>query len=167
MVFDADRNYTISGSGVWSGSGALTKNSSGTLFINTTNSSYTGAIALNSGAIVLGQGANVGSGALTLNSGTLFGLAVNGNTFPANSVFIAAGQIGTITNTGVANGLSGAISSGDSTSVLNLPNSLSFTAASASQFNGFTGAINIGGTLRFSANSSGNTFCSLNPTWLV
>jgi hypothetical protein len=46
--------------------------------------------------------------------------------FPANPVFIPAGQIGTITNTGVANGLSGAISSGDSTSVLNLPNSLSF-----------------------------------------
>jgi autotransporter-associated beta strand protein len=51
--------------------------------------------------------------------------------------------------------------------VLNLPNSLSFTATSASQFNGFTGTINIGGTLRFSANSSGNTYGSLNPTWVV
>jgi autotransporter-associated beta strand protein len=169
IVFDADRNYTISGSGAWSGSGALTKNGSGVVFINTTNSSYTGAIALNSGAIVLGQSASVGSGTLTLNSGTLFGLAVNGGTFPANPVFIPGGQTGTITNTGIANGMGGAISSGDSTSVLNLPTGLSFTATSASQFNGFTGTITInpGATLRFSANSSGNTYGSLNPNWIV
>jgi hypothetical protein len=34
MVFDADRNYTISGSGVWTGSGAHDKRRSGTLFVN-------------------------------------------------------------------------------------------------------------------------------------
>jgi autotransporter-associated beta strand protein len=65
--------------------------------------------------------------------------------------------------------VNGNVISGNNASVLNISSGVSFGATNTAQFDSFTGTINVlpGGTLRFSPNSSGNTYGSLNPTFAV
>jgi len=167
IYFNDTQNYTLSGVGSLSGSATLSKTGAGALFVNTTNSGYSGSVVLNGGSLVLGSGASVGSGNLTIDNGAILGLSANNAIYPANPVTVAAGQSGTITNVGIGNGFSGAFSSGDTNSLLNLLSSMSFEGTDTSQFNGFRGTINIvaGSTLRFVATS--NTIGSLNPSWII
>ena len=152
------------------GSGTLVKDAAGTLTINSTNSSYAGNVVIATGAITLGTGAALNTGSLTLsNSGTFnFPPSSPSYAYPG-AVIVPAGQVGTISSPGLANSLSGNLSSGNSNSVLNLSSGVSFGGTTTAQFDSFTGTINIlaGGTLRFSPNSSGNTYGSLNPTFAV
>ena len=170
MLFDIDKNYTLVGNGSFSGSGSFSKTGTGTLLIATTNSGYTGSINVSGGTLALSNGASMGSGVLTLNSGTTVSLPPSGGAaFISGPVNIPAGQSATIATAATGNGVNGNVSSGDNTSVLNLSGSVGFTGTSSSQFNGFTGTINIpsGSTLRFSAGSGNNTFGSLNPNFII
>jgi autotransporter-associated beta strand protein len=167
VFFQATQNYTLSGAGALSGSGPFTKSGSGTLFVNTTNSTYSGALGLNSGSLVLGSGSSLGTGTLTLNSGTILGLSANNTIYPANPVVVSAGQTGTITNVGIGNSFSGTFSSGDSNSVLNLFSSMSFAGSDTNQFNGFTGTINIATGAGMRLVATGGTLGSFNPQWVI
>jgi autotransporter-associated beta strand protein len=167
LVTNNSLAYTLGGSGALTGSGTLTKAGSGTLTISTTNSSYTGNIFLTGGATWASVGANLGSGTLNISGGASFNLpSGEGLALP---IFIPAGQTGTVYSAGLGNSVSGVISCGDSNSVLNLSSGVSFSGTSSSQFDNFTGTINIpvGGSLRYSPNASGNTYGSLNSTLVI
>ncbi len=155
---------------VITGSGTLLKQSAGTLTITTTNSGFSGNVTIAGGAIALGTGAALNTGSLTLsNNGTFnFPPSSPSYAYPGN-VIVAAGQSGTIYSPGLANSLSGNLSSGNTNSVLYISSGVSFGGTTSTQFDSFTGTINIlsGGTLRFSPNSSGNTYGSLNTTFAV
>jgi len=155
---------------VLSGSGTLVKQSAGTLTINSTNTGYGGNVLIGGGAITLGIGAALNTGSLTLSNGGTFNLPPSTPSYAyPGSIIVPANQTGTISSPGLANSLGGNLSSGNSSSVLNLSSGVSFGATATSQFDSFTGTINVlpGGTLRFSANSSGNTYGSLNPTFAI
>jgi autotransporter-associated beta strand protein len=155
---------------VMSGGGTLVKEASGTLTINTTNSGYSGNVIIAGGAITLGTGAALNTGSLTLSNGGTFNFPPSSPSYayPGN-VIVPASQSGTIFSPGLANTVSSNLSSGNSSSVLYLSSGVSFGGTTSSQFDSFTGTINVlaGGTLRFSPNSSGNTYGSLNPTFAV
>jgi autotransporter-associated beta strand protein len=161
--------YTFGGSGALSGFGTLTKTGSGTLTINTTNSSYTGNIILTNGTLALGGSASLGTGAMTIGAGATFSLPANGNSVAVNrAITVSAGQMANITSGVLANTLGSALISGNSSSTLNLSGGMSFSGADSSQFDGFTGTINLqsGATLRFSTGNS-NTYSSFNPTFII
>ena len=169
-----NKNYTISSTataGVFTGSGPLVKNGSGTLTVATTNSSYTGSITVNGGTLSLGNGSNpIGTGTLTLNNGTTFSLPSSGTAFPNNPIFIPAGASATNTSAATGNGIGGNISSGDNTSILTIANGNTTSYSGGSQqFGSFLGTVTIAAstTLRFSANSSANNFGGTNATWIV
>jgi autotransporter-associated beta strand protein len=160
--------YSLNGSGTLTGSGTLAKSGPGTLTVSTTNSSFTGNILLTGGTLTVGgNGASLGTGILNLSGGATFSLG-SGSSF-TGPIYVPAGQSGTLNSGALGNNFSGTISSGDATSVLNLSGSDSFGGTSPAQFDGFTGTINLqaGATLRFSPNSSGNTYGSLNPTFII
>jgi len=116
--------------------GTLTKSGTSTLTVNTVNTGF-GSIALNAGTITLGNGASLGSGTLTMSNGTSFVLSSGGTTFPANPIFVPAGASVNISGSGaLGNGISGTISSGDSTSVINITSTVSFNATTT-QFDSF------------------------------
>lgn len=167
LVTNNSLAYWFTGGGALTGSGTLTKSGPGTLTISTTNSAYTGNILLTGGATWASVGANLGSGTLNISGGASFNLPSGEGL--AQPIFIPAGQSGTLYSGGLGNSVGGNISSGDSTSVLNLSSGVSFSATSSSQFDNFTGTINIpaGATLRYSPNSSGNTYGSLNSTLVI
>jgi len=170
ILFNDSQNYTLVGSSAFSGSGTLSKTGNGTLLIGTTNSGYTGNINVSGGTLALSNGASMGSGTITLSGGAAISLPPSGGaTFITGAVSIPAGENVTIKTATTGNGVSGNVSSGDNTSVLNLNGSVGFTGTSSSQFDGFTGTVNIpsGSTLRFSANSGNNTFGSLNPNFII
>ena len=166
----ASNNYTFSGAGTLSGLGTLTKSGSGTLTIGTTNSLYSGNVFVNGGTLALTSGSSLGSANVNLNSGGIFNLLSGSpSVFFGGSVSVSAGQSGTLASGQLANGFSGSVASGDAASTLNLSGSASFSGTSTAQLDGFTGTINIlsGSTLRFSANSSGNNYGSLNPAFVI
>jgi fibronectin-binding autotransporter adhesin len=84
-------------------------------------------------------------------------------------VAIPANQNGTLSSGALGNGFSGNIVSGNAASVLYLSGGVSFSGTTSAQFDGFTGTINIspGATLRFSADTTGKTFGSLAPTFVI
>ena len=169
IIVNAANNYTFSGAGALSGSGTLTKTGLGTLNINTTNSAFAGGLNVSGGTLTLGLGANLGSGSLTLGGGATLNLA-GSLQFAGNPIHVPAGQTGTVTSSGgLGNGFSGPFSSGGSSSVLNVSSGVSFSGRDSAQFDGFNGTIQIqpGATLRFSSDSSGNTYGSLNPTFVI
>jgi len=171
IFFNDNQNYNVGGSGSWSGSSALSKTGTGTLTISTTNSSYSGSLTVNGGALIVGQSASVGSGNFTLSGGATLATSLGGAlvTVPG-AINVAASDSATLSASGqLGNGYSGNLSSGDTNSVLNLSGGVSFNGTATSQFSGFTGTVNIpsGATLRFSLASSGNTFGSLNPNFII
>jgi autotransporter-associated beta strand protein len=162
--------YTFGGSGALIGSAPLTKSGAGTLTICTTNSAYTGAISVTGGTLALSNSLAAGAGALSLSGGGIFSLLESSSLFVySGAISVAAGQSATLNSGALGNNFSGNLSSGSSASVLYLAGGDSFGGTSSSQFDGFTGTINIepGATLRFSPNSSGNTYGSLNPTLVI
>jgi autotransporter-associated beta strand protein len=170
ITVSAATGRTFSGAGALTGSGPLTKSGAGTLTILTTNSSFNGHVALTGGAITLGAGASLNTGNLTLSGGSTFNFPPSTPAyFYGGTITVLASQSGTIYSPGLGNGVNGNLVSGNNNSVLYLSSGVSFGGTTASQFDGFTGTINIlpGATLRFSANSSGNTFGSLNPTFVI
>ena len=169
ITVNAAQNYTFGGAGALAGGGPLTKMGSGTLSLATSNTNYAGAINLYGGAIAPGVAGALGNGALTISNGATLVLPANGSVFLGGSLTIPANTAGTITSSALANGFSGKLYSGNAASVLNLSGGVSFSGTSSAQFDGFTGTINIasGATLRYSPNSSGNTFGSANPALVI
>ncbi len=168
ITVNAANSYTFNGPGTLTGSGPLNKGGSGTLNLNTTNSAFAGAIHVSGGTLTLGAGASLGSGALTLDGGGTMNLA-GSLQFSGNSIYVPAGQTGTVTSGGgLGNGFSGPFGSG-SNSVLNVSSGVSFSGTDSAQFDGFAGTVHIqpGATFRFSSDSSGNTYGSLTPTFLI
>ena len=167
LVTNNSLAYGFTGSGALTGSGTLTKSGLGTLTISTTNSAYTGNLLLTGGATWASVGANLGSGTISISGGASFNLPSGEGL--SQPIFIPAGQPGTLYSAGLGNSVGGNISSGDSNSVLNLSSGVSFSGTSSSQFDNFTGTINIpaGGSLRYSPNASGNTYGSLNSTLVI
>ncbi len=170
ILFNDNQNYTLAGNNALSGSGSLSKTGTGTLLINTTNSGFSGAISLNGGMLLLVSGASYGSGIISLAGGGVFGVlgggvgsVVNGN------ISVAARDSATLYSGQLATTFGGALSCPDTTSLLTLSNGVSFSGTSSSQFDGFLGTVSIpsGSTLRFSANSSKNTYGSLNPNFII
>ena len=161
---------TFAGVGSLTGSGTLTKSGAGTLTLGTTNGTYTGNIFLAGGALSLTAGATLGAGNLTLSGGGTLNLPPSSPSYSyAGTISVPAGQSGTIYSPGLANVLNGSLVSGGTNSVLYLSSGVSFGGTTASQFDSFNGTIHIlaGATLRFSSDSTGNTFGSLNPTFVI
>jgi fibronectin-binding autotransporter adhesin len=116
----------------------------------------------------LGYAASLGTGTVNLSGGALLNLA-GSLIYPGNTLNVPAGQNGTLGSTGGGgNGWNGSLA-GAANSVLNISNFVSFSGTTSSQFDSFTGTIHIlpGATLRFSQNSSGNTYGSLNPAFVI
>ena len=134
------------------------------------NSAYAGKIYLSGGTLALNGGTSIGSGALVISNNATFALPGSGSSvFIGGAVSVPAGQTANITSGVLSSGFSGNFSSGNSNVVLNLSGGMSFSGTTSAQFDGFTGTINLqpGAELRYSANSSGNTFGSLNPTLVI
>jgi autotransporter-associated beta strand protein len=157
-------------SSVFAGSGTLLKQAAGTLTITSTNNSYSGNVIIGGGAITLTTGAVLNTGSLTLSNGGTFNFPPSSPAyFYPGSITVPANQSGTIFSPGLGNGVNGNLISGNSSSVLNISSGVSFGATTTAQFDNFSGTINIlaGGELRFSPNSSGNTYGSLNPLFVI
>jgi autotransporter-associated beta strand protein len=169
IFFNHSLNYTLSGSGAISGSGPFSKSGSGTLTIATTNTGFSGSINVAGGSLSLNTGTSMGSGAVTINDGATLSLASGSSAINIpGSITVPVGAVATINSGYVANGGYGNFISGDSTSVLNLVGNQSLGGANTNQFNSFKGTINISsGSIRFSTASSGNTFGSLNPNFII
>ena len=156
-----NKSYTISPTapaGLVIGSGPLIKNGSGTLTVATTNTTYTGAIALNGGTLSMGGGSSVGTGPITMNSGVTIQLPNSGASVSmANPITIPAAASVTFSTTALGNGIGGNITSGDSASIINISGSVSFSSTTR-QFDPFNGTVNVpsGATFRFSNTSGGN-----------
>jgi autotransporter-associated beta strand protein len=168
VTINAANNYTFNGPGALAGDGVLTKSGTGLLTVNTTNSAFAGPITISGGTVTLGAGANLGSGQLTLGGGATLNLA-GSLQFVGNTIHVSGGQTGTVTSSGgLGNGFSGRFTSG-SNGVLRVTSGVSFSGTDSAQFDGFTGTVQIqpGATFRFSANSSGNTYGSLNPAFVI
>jgi autotransporter-associated beta strand protein len=168
IYVNADQAYTFGGSGSLAGSGTFTKTGSGTLTVATTNSGFSGGVNVSGGTLALNNGASLGSGPVTLND-AIVSLAGGHTATYISSVTVPAGQTGTIASGYIANGCSGNFTGGDVSSVLNLDGSQSLSGTSTSQLDGFPGTINIfpGSAVRFSASSSGHTYGSLKPNFII
>ena len=169
ITVNATQNYAFGGTGALAGGGPLTKLGSGALSLATANTNYGGAINLYGGTLAPGVAGALGNGALTISNGATLALPANGSVFFGGSLTVPANTTGTISSGALANGLSGKLYSGQSASVLNITGGVSFGGTSSAQFDNFTGTINIaaGASLRYSPNSSGITFGSVNPTMII
>ena len=169
ILFNDNQNYTLAGSGALSGSGSFSKTGTGTVTVGTTNSGFTGSINLGGGTLLLNTGTSIGSGAITLSGGSTLSLGGGSAAISIpGAITVPAGENVNINSGYVANGGYGNFVSGDSTSVLNFNGSQSFGGANSSQFNSFNGTIYIAsGSIRFSTASSGNTFGSLTPNFII
>ncbi len=171
LVSNNSLTYTFGGSGSLTGSSPLTKAGSGTLNLNTTNSSFTGNIMLTGGTLnMVAAGSSLGSGNMSISGNATFKLPPSSPAyFYAGTITVPAAQTGTIYSPGLGNGVTGKLVSGNTNSMLCISSGVSFSGTDSSQMDSFTGTINIlsGGTLRFSPNTSGNTYGSLNPTFII
>ena len=171
LVTNNSLTYTLGGTGALTGSATLTKAGSGTLYLTTTNSSFTGNIVLTGGTLNMGAaGSSLGSANMSISGGATFVLPPTSPAyFYGGTITVPAGQTGTVTAPGLADGISGKLVSGSTNSVLYISSGVSFSGTDSSQFDGFTGTINIlsGATLRYSPDSTGNTYGSLAPTFVV
>jgi autotransporter-associated beta strand protein len=164
--------YTFGGPGGLAGPGTFTKTGPGTLNMNLTNTSFTGNVLVSGGTLVMGiAGSVLTTGKLLLSNGGTFNLPPTSPlayTFTGD-IIVPAGQSGTIYSPGLANRLDGNIISGNNNSVLNISSGVSFGGTNSAQFDNFNGVIHVrsGASLRFSAPSSGNTYGSLNPTFII
>ena len=169
IVVNASQNYTFSGS-PFTGSGSLTKLGNSTLTLANANTAWTGNLNIFAGTLSAAAGSNLGNGTMTISNGATFALPSSApSVFFGGNVMIPANTSGTINSGALGNGISGTIFSGNSGSILNLVNGVSFSGTTSAQFDNFTGTINIqsGGSLRFSSNTSGNTYGSLSPTFVI
>jgi autotransporter-associated beta strand protein len=170
VLVNASKNFTFAGGGALTGSGSFTKRGTGTLTIATTNSAFTGSLDIGGGTLALNTGTSMGSGAVALSDGATLSLA-NGNSpiSVPGAITVAAGDTVTIASGYIANVWSGTLIGKDSSTVLNLNGNQSLGGTSTAQFNGFPGTVNIfaGSNIRFSANSSGNTYGSTNPLFVI
>jgi autotransporter-associated beta strand protein len=91
------KSYTLSGSAGIAGTAYLTKNGSGALVLNTTNS-YSGGSVLSGGTVTLGNGSALGSGNVRLTAGVL---DINGATV-TNAIALEGG---TVTDNGTLSGV--------------------------------------------------------------
>ncbi len=171
LVTNNSLTYTLGGSGALTGSATLTKTGPGLLNLNTTNSNYSGNIVLAGGSLYMAStGSSLGSANMSISGGATFSLPPTAQAYFYNgTITVPAGQTGTITAPGLADGIGGKLVSGNTNSVLCISSGVSFTNVDSSQFDSFSGTINIlpGATLRYSPNSSGNTYGSLVPTFLI
>lgn len=168
LLVNAANAYTFNGPGALAGSGSLSKLGAGALNINTTNNAFTGPITIAGGMVTVGLGANLGAGGVTLSNGGSLNLG-GSLQFLGNVIQVSGGQTGTVTSSGgLGNGFSGPFRSG-SNAVLRVTTGVSFSGTDSAQFDGFLGTVQIqpGATFRFSANSSGNTYGSLNPSFII
>jgi autotransporter-associated beta strand protein len=169
IVVNSSQNYTFNGAAI-TGGGALTKLGTSTLTIADTNSAYTGAINVFGGTLILGSGGSIGSGPMTLSNNAAFSLPSSGQAvFFGGNITVAVNSSGTLTAGGLAHGISGTLYSGNSSSILNIVSGVSFGGTTSAQFDNFTGTIHIlsGGTLRYSPDSTGNTFGSISSVMQV
>jgi autotransporter-associated beta strand protein len=171
VTVDASQNYTFGGSGALSGSGPLTKSGSGTLTINTTNGNFSGDVTLTGGTLTLATaGSKLNTGNLTLGGGAVFNMPPSSPAyFYPGTVTVLGDQSGTLYSPGLGNGFNGNLISGDANSILYISSGVSFAGSTSAQFDNFSGTINIlpGATLRFSPNTSGNTYCSVVPAFVI
>lgn len=169
IFFNDNNSYTLSGKGALTGSAAFSKTGSGTVTIGTTNSAYTGAISMSGGSLVFNLGTSLNASALTLSGGSTLSLPAGGIALNVSgNITVPAGASANITSGYVGDGGYGSFISGDTNSVLNFNGNQSFGGTSSSQFDSFSGTINIAsGNLRFSATSSGNTYGSLKPNFII
>ena len=171
LVTNNSLAYTLGGSGALIGSSPLTKAGSSTLNLTTTNSSYSGNILLTGGMLNMGgAGASLGSANISISGNATFNLPPTSPAyFFGGTITVPAGQTGTVTAPGLADGVTGKLISGSTNSVLCISSGVSFSGTDSSQFDGFTGTINIlpNATLRYSPDSGGNTYGSLVPTFLI
>ncbi len=150
----AGRNYTVSGAGSISGSGALTlaPDNSGTLTLATANNSFSGGTTVNGGTLALGDATNTlpNTGAVVLDGATaILSLGANSDTVGAVSLKNGA----SITGSGTLTGASYALESGSVSALLGGSGALAKTTSGTVTLSGantsFTGATGItGGTLR-------------------
>lgn len=170
ITINSAQNYTFSG-GALAGTGPLTKLGASTLTIANANPSYSGAINLFSGTLAAAAGSALGNGPMTISNGATFTLPSGApSVFFGGNVVVPANSSANISSGALANGLSGNLFSGNSASVINLTGSgVSFSGKTSAQFDNFTGILNIqpSATLRYSEDSSGNTFGSLAPVLVV
>jgi hypothetical protein len=169
ITVNSSQNYTFSGS-PFIGGGTLTKLGGSTLTIANSNSAWTGNLNIFSGTLSAAAGSSLGNGTITISNGATVTLPSSApSVFFGGNVIIPANTSGTINSGALGNGVSGALYSGNGGSTLNLVNGVSFSGTTSAQFDNFAGTINIqsGGSLRFSSNTSGNTYGSLSPTFVI
>jgi autotransporter-associated beta strand protein len=166
VVVNASKNYTFNTGtgGSLAGAMTLTKQGSGTVFMNVSNS-FSGGVDLNAGQITLGNIYAAGTGPLRFNGGTLT-LAVGSQQTYGNPLVINSNS--TILSQGGNNNIVSGAWSGNAATTLTITASGSpgvFTVNG--NMNNFLGTVSMGnssGTFRF--NSSGNTaFGSPNTTY--
>ena len=171
ILVNASGNRTFSGTASLTGYGTLTKTGAGTLNIVNSNGTFSGHVMLTGGALTLGvAGATFGTGPLTLGGGATFNMPPTAIKYTHSApITVLPGQSGTIYSPGLFSEIFSSFISGSTNSVLNISGGVSIGGTTASQFDNYFGAIHIqpGATLRFSANSSGNTYGSLNPTFII
>jgi len=168
VVSNATGTYTFSGGTFGGEAGSLLKQGAGTLIINSVNSSFTGTADLTAGTTVLGNVNSLGTADITLSGGAILDLA-GSLMYPGNTLNVPGSQSGTLNSSGgLGNGWSGKLV-GVSNSALNITSGVSFSGTTSTQFDNFKGTIHIqpGSTLRFSSGSSGNTYGSLIPTFVI
>ena len=169
IIVNASQNYTFSGSAI-TGGGSLTKLGNSTLTIANANTAWTGNLNIFAGILSAAAGSSLGNGTLTISNGATFALPSSSpSVFFGGNLMIPANTSGTVNSGALGNGISGTLFSGNTGSILNLVNGVSFSGTTSAQFDNFTGTINIqsGGSLRFSSNTSGNTYGSLSPKFVI
>lgn len=106
----------IADSGTVGGTTSLTVNKSGGAVTLTTTSTYTGATTINSGTLIIGNGAtgSIGSGGIFVTSGTLSGSRAGGNSIASGMTTIGdgVGSADSIINAGTASSSIGRLASG-------------------------------------------------------
>ena len=144
MTVDTSAAQTLSG--VISGTGALTKSSTGTLTLSGTNT-YTGGTTLNAGTLIVSGNEAIGTGTLTLAGGTL---RTDSTASTINEAIVVSGT------TAVFRGSAGLTLSGD----ISGAGTLNFGGSGSGQANGwFSVNDNLDGftgTISFEAAGSGN-----------
>lgn len=156
VTVNATKNYTFTGNGNLAGGMALTKSSSGTLTVNTTNT-FSGGVNLNTGILSLGNGSAAGTGAIRFNGGTL---TFSGSGQPTYANPLTINSNSTINSAGDDNNIVSGTWSGSATATLNI-NVASGTFTIGGNMTGFPGTVALGnsaGFFRFNGSSgSANT----------